>query len=152
IRERDAQLDDVGAAPRRLPHQAPRHRERGIPRREVGDQRPLPPRPERREGGSEPRERPRGRGGARHRGPPCPLEAPPSRAWATVCTSLSPRPESPISTLWVFFMRAAARIACATACEDSSAGMMPSSRVRALKPSSASWSVTETYSKRPRSL
>ena len=58
----------------------------------------------------------------------------------------------PTTTVCVFFIRAAARIACATAWADSSAGMMPSSRVRAWNPSSASWSVTETYSKRPVSL
>ena len=54
--------------------------------------------------------------------------------------------------LWLFFMAAAARIAQATACADSSAGMMPSSRVRAPKASRASASVADSYWKRPFSL
>ena len=45
----------------------------------------------------------------------------------------------------------ASRMAWATACEDSSAGMMPSSRVNAWKPASASSSVIDTNSKRPAS-
>ena len=49
-------------------------------------------------------------------------------------------------------MVAAARIAHATACADSSAGMMPSSRVSTPKASRASASVTDSYWKRPCSL
>lgn len=44
--------------------------------------------------------------------------------------SLSPRPEILITMVWSFRMVGASFIACATACADSIAGMMPSIRLR----------------------
>src|SRR6185436_5975183 len=71
---------------------------------------------------------------------------------ATVCMSLSPRPERLTSRLASFGIEGAIFMACATACADSSAGMMPSLRQSAWKAASASSSVTATYSARPLSL
>src|SRR5581483_5291716 len=153
VREGDADLDDVGAAARDLHHQIARGRQRRVARGEVGDERALAAGPQRGEGGVEPRGRTgRLRAHAWPPGPPgwWPLPLPSARP--TVCTSLSPRPDNPTTTVWLVFMRAAARMACATACADSSAGMMPSRRVKAWNPSRASASVTDTYSKRPASL
>src|SRR5207237_6320659 len=71
---------------------------------------------------------------------------------ATVCRSLSPRPERLTSRIASFFIFGAIFIACATACADSSAGMMPSRRHSSWKALSASSSLTATYSARLLSL
>src|ERR1051325_1478810 len=70
---------------------------------------------------------------------------------ATVLTSLSPRPERLTMSICSLVISRATRSACATACADSSAGIMPSSSERRRKASSASRSDAETYSTRPRS-
>ena len=62
-----------------------------------------------------------GVGDARHQ------RAPSSAAW-TLSTSLSPRPERLTSRIASFGSSGASRQACAIACDDSSAGRMPSSR------------------------
>ena len=54
--------------------------------------------------------------------------------------------------LLLFGMAGALRSTHATAWADSRAGMMPSSLVRVWKAASASASVTDSYSNRPRSL
>src|SRR6476659_11475663 len=71
---------------------------------------------------------------------------------ATVCMSLSPRPERLTSRTASFGIDGAIFIACATACADSSAGMMPSLRHSSWNAASASSSVTATYSARLLSL
>ena len=71
---------------------------------------------------------------------------------ATVFMSLSPRPDKFTSNTLSFDSEGASFIAWATACADSSAGMMPSMRVSAWKAARASSSVMETYSARPESL
>ena len=71
---------------------------------------------------------------------------------ATVCMSLSPRPERLTSRIWSFGSRGAIFAAYASAWLDSSAGMMPSSRHRSWNACSASSSVTATYSARPLSF
>src|SRR5207344_2162379 len=67
---------------------------------------------------------------------------------ATVCMSLSPRPERLTSRMASFGIFGAIFIACATACADSSAGMMPSLRHSSWNAARASSSVTATYSAR----
>ena len=67
-----------------------------------------------------------------------------------VSTSLSPRPDSVTTIDWVFFIFEANFIAYATACEDSSAGKMPSSLLRVRNASTASLSVAEVYCARLR--
>src|SRR5207302_9440101 len=62
-------------------------------------------------------------------------------ARATISTSLSPRPERLTSTLWPRPSSRARSFARARACEDSSAGMMPSVRDRRLNASRASASL-----------
>src|SRR5207253_4622528 len=132
VGERHAELDHVRALARRLPDEPARVPERRIARREVRDQGPLPP-------GAEPVERlPE----PRHR-PSAPL---------TTWTSLSPRPERPTTIVCRRGKPLASRIAWATACADSRAGMMPSSRARAWNAARASSPVIETNSKRPASL
>src|SRR4029079_8306453 len=116
----------------RLPHEAAGRVERGIARGEVRHQRALAAPAQRREGLLK----------ARHARAPWPLAE--RKARSTVCTSLSPRPDSPTTTASVFFILAAARTAWATACAASSAGVLPSSRVSVWKASSASASVTDT--------
>src|ERR1700677_4119701 len=67
-------------------------------------------------------------------------------------TSLSPRPEILTITISDFFIFGARLITSATACADSSAGMMPSVRASTTVASSASASEAETYSARPESF
>src|SRR5207302_5684932 len=140
VREGHAELDDVGAARRRLQHEPLCGCERGVARREVGHQGALAAGAEIGEGRREARLRP----GVLH------LTSCPS-AFATTWTSLSPRPESPTTIAFDRGSVFARRIAWATACADSSAGMMPSWRVSAWNPSPASSSVIETNSNRPAS-
>src|SRR3954468_9615147 len=71
---------------------------------------------------------------------------------ATVCMSLSPRPERLTSRLGSSFIDGALLIAWALACADSSAGMMPALRQSSWKAARASSSVTATYSARFESL
>src|SRR5207253_1371263 len=72
---------------------------------------------------------------------------------SVICArSLSPRPLMHISTASPLFHRSFSLTTQATACDVSRAGMMPSSRLRMARPSTASWSVTETYIARPVSL
>src|SRR5579864_1177718 len=63
--------------------------------------------------------------------------------------SLSPRPEMLTTTTSFFFIRGARLMHSATACADSSAGMIPSIRASKLQASRASSSVADTYSARP---
>src|SRR5690606_33935371 len=63
-------------------------------------------------------------------------------ASATVCMSLSPRPDRLTITISSGLRSAASLTPRWTACDDSSAGMIPSVRQRSWKASSASWSVT----------
>ena len=108
IRERDAQLDDVGAAPRRLQDEPARRRERGIARGEVRDEGPL---------ASSAGARRRWRRGVRATSTPASaadsarMTIPEASASAdsTVCTSLSPRPDRPTTMLWLFGMAGASR-------------------------------------------
>src|SRR6185437_8008455 len=65
--------------------------------------------------------------------------------------SLSPRPETFTITISDFFILGARLIHSATACDDSSAGIMPSVRARRVQASSASSSEAATYSARPES-
>src|SRR4029434_11254201 len=67
---------------------------------------------------------------------------------ATVCMSLSPRPERLTRRIASFGIDGAICLACATACAESSAGMMPSLRHSSWNAASASSSVTATYSAR----
>src|ERR1700730_9185084 len=60
--------------------------------------------------------------------------------------SLSPRPEMFTITTSDFFIRGARLITSATACADSSAGMMPSVRASTVQAPRASLSDDETYS------
>src|SRR5439155_23955645 len=85
----------------------------GISRGEVRDEGRLATLPGLGEGrGQAPRHRRRHRRpaaeAARTGGAPRPFA--PARACSTVCTSLSPRPESPITMLSLFFIRLAARM------------------------------------------
>src|SRR6266853_3224068 len=66
--------------------------------------------------------------------------------------SLSPRPETLTITTSDFFILGARLIHSATACADSSAGIMPSVRASITVASSASASDAGTYSARPVSL
>jgi hypothetical protein len=63
-------------------------------------------------------------------------------------TSLSPRPDRFISTVWPC-MFGASRLIHATAWAHSSAGMIPSVRDRSWNPAITSSSVTDGYSARP---
>src|SRR6266545_2296493 len=115
IRERHAQLDDVGPASPGLQHELARVGERGVARREVRDEGALAPLPKRREGGGE-------ASGGRQRRPPTPTVAaglprpfPDAKAVSTVCTSLSPRPDRPTTMLRLFGMAGALRNTQATA-------------------------------------
>src|SRR5262249_37675995 len=65
--------------------------------------------------------------------------------------SLSPRPETLMTTTSDFFIFGARLMHSATAWEDSSAGMIPSVRARRIQASSASSSEAATYSARPES-
>src|SRR5229473_6253142 len=73
-------------------------------------------------------------------------------ACATVCISLSPRPERLTTITCSRGIVGASFAAYATACALSSAGIMPSVSESSLSPSSASASVTATYCARPVSL
>src|SRR5258706_4718906 len=64
---------------------------------------------------------------------------------ATVCIYLSPRPERLTSTILSFWSVRASFAACASACADSSAGMMASQRHRSWHAATASASSTVTY-------
>ena len=113
IREGHAQLHDIGASSRGFDDEPLRERHGRIARGEVRDEGPLATLPELGEGrGQAPRHRRRHRRpaaeAARTGGAPCPFA--PARACSTVCTSLSPRPESPITMLSLFFIRLAARM------------------------------------------
>ena len=63
--------------------------------------------------------------------------------------SLSPRPEMFTIIISDFFILGARLMASATACADSSAGIIPSVRASTVVASSASASEAETYSARP---
>ena len=89
------------------------------------------------------RRRPSGRSPA----PAC--AASPALRPTTVSTSLSPRPERQTSTSPSGPSSRASRSAANSACDDSSAGMMPSQRHSRWNASSASSSLTRTYSARP---
>ncbi len=122
IGERDAQLDDVRPALGRLDDQTARRLNRGVARREIGNERALSTTAQRRECIREPL-LPAVQGGdllppaapRLHRPFPRPPGSAwpfaPPRAWSTVWTSLSPRPESPTTIVSLDFMRAAARTA-----------------------------------------
>src|SRR6202041_509776 len=73
------------------------------------------------------------------------------RCSATAKMSLSPRPHMFITRRWSRGRLGAIFATCASACAGSSAGMMPSSLLHSWNASSASRSVIETYSTRPRS-
>src|SRR3982074_3733741 len=66
--------------------------------------------------------------------------------------SLSPRPEMLTITISDFFIFGARLMTSATACADSSAGIIPSVRASSVVASSASASDAGTYSARPASL
>src|SRR6266849_6722602 len=72
-------------------------------------------------------------------------------ALATDCMSLSPRPDKLTIMICSFDNCGASLIACATACELSSAGIIPSVSESSFNASSASASVTDVYSARPTS-
>ena len=74
------------------------------------------------------------------------------RTFATICTSLSPRPESVTTTDSSGCVCGMSLSRYASACELSIAGMMPSTLERRWNASSASLSVTETYLTIPSSL
>src|SRR6185312_12187519 len=135
IGKRHAELEDVRARLHHAAHQ--RHGERGmrVARGDVGNERLALRFRERLETTLD----------ARHQ------SFLPERS-ATVCMSLSPRPERLTSRIASFFIAGAILIACATACADSSAGMMPSVRHSSWNAASASSSVTATYSARLLSL
>src|SRR6202008_2787944 len=135
VREGNAELDDGGAGLDQRAHE--RHRERGvrIARGDIGNERlALVARQS-----LEPALN------ARHQ------SFVPERS-ATVCMSLSPRPERLTRRIASFFIAGAIFIACATACADSSAGMMPSVRHSSWKALSACSSSIATYSARLLSL
>ena len=67
------------------------------------------------------------------------------RAPTIVCISLSPRPDRLMIITWSLRIVGASFAAYATACELSSAGMIPSVSESNFSPSSASASVTATY-------
>src|SRR5437762_3407504 len=71
---------------------------------------------------------------------------------ATVCMSLSPRPERLTSRIASLDSAGASFAAWASACADSSAGMMPSQRHKSWNAATASPSSMVTYSARPVSL
>src|SRR5690242_1039449 len=71
---------------------------------------------------------------------------------ATVAMSLSPRPERLTSRIASRASVGASLVAYASACADSSAGMMPSMRQQSWNAASGSSSVIDTYSARPLSL
>src|SRR6185436_4952345 len=131
VGERHAEFDDVGARLHQAVHE--RHRQRGvrIARHDVLDERLALRLRERLETALD----------ARHQ------SFFPERS-ATVCMSLSPRPERLTRRIESFGIDRAIFIACATACADSSAGMMPSLRHSSWKAARASSSVTATYSAR----
>src|SRR5688500_8321898 len=136
IGERHAELEDVGARLHQSAHQ--RHRQRGmrIAGRNVGNERLALVAPEGLESALD----------ARHLQNLSPMRS------ATVCMSLSPRPERLTSRIASFGMVGAIFIACATACADSRAGMMPSLRHSSWNACRASWSSTATYCARLLSL
>src|SRR5580700_3526774 len=67
-------------------------------------------------------------------------------------TSLSPRPEIFTMTISDFFIRGARFTTSATACADSSAGIMPSVRASNVQAARVSESEAATYSARPESF
>src|SRR5260221_7320787 len=135
VGERYAELDDVGARLDQRLHQRHGKRWMRIARRDVGNERLALRLRERLEAALD----------ARHQ------SFVPERS-ATVCMSLSPRPERLTSRIASCGRRGAIFIACATACADSSAGIMPSVRHNSWNAASASVSVTATYSARPLSF
>ena len=66
--------------------------------------------------------------------------------------SLSPRPEIFTTTISDFFIFGARLITSATACADSSAGIIPSVRASVVQAARAPASDAGTYSARPESL
>src|SRR4029079_12872248 len=133
--ERHAELDDVGARLHHPAHQRHGDRRVRVAGGDVGNERLALRFRERLEAPLD----------ARHQ------SFLPERS-ATVCMSLSPRPERLTSRMALLGIVGAIFIACATACADSSAGMMPSVRHSVWKAASASSSVTDTYCARPLSL
>src|SRR5262249_18675700 len=131
IGERHAELEDVGARLHQRPHERHGERRMRIAGGDVRDQGLALRFRERLEAALD----------ARHQ------SFFPARS-ATVCMSLSPRPERLTSRIESFGIDGAIFIACATACADSSAGMMPSLRHSSWKAARASSSVTATYSAR----
>src|ERR671913_443357 len=132
IRERHAELEDVGPGLHQPAHQ--RHGQRGV-RIAGGDE------------GNErfalvARERLESPLDARHLQNLSPMRS------ATVCMSLSPRPERLTRRIASLAIVGAIFMACATACADSSAGMMPSVRQSSWSAASASSSGTATYAAR----
>src|SRR3990170_6925003 len=129
VRERHAELEDVGPGLHQPAHQ--RHGERGvrIAGGDEGNERLALVAPERLESPLD----------ARHLQNLRPMRS------ATVCMSLSPRPERLTSRIASFGMVGAIFIACASACADSRAGMMPSLRHSSWNAFSASSSSTATY-------
>src|SRR5262245_28256836 len=79
-------------------------------------------------------------------------QSPSFRFSRSIPTSLSPRPETFTITTSDFFIFGARLITSATACDDSSAGIIPSVRANSVQASSASASEAETYSARPESF
>src|SRR4030095_13918689 len=74
------------------------------------------------------------------------------RSFIVLCTiarSLSPRPDRLMRITASRPSSRARRVACATACADSSAGRMPSRRASVANAANASSSVAYTYSVRP---
>src|SRR5688572_5467973 len=129
VGERHPELEDVRARFDQPAHQRNGERRMGIAGGDVGDERLALVAPQRLEATLD----------ARH-----PQNLSPMRA-ATVCMSLSPRPERLTNTIASFAIAGAIFIACATACADSSAGMIPSVRHSSWNALSASVSSTATY-------
>ncbi len=114
VAEGDAEFDDGRPGAREFDDEGARGHHVGVARGDEGDEAASAFAPQRLEGF---------RDAAQATPPPTP-------ASATCCTSLSPRPERLRRMISSRFISRASFRACATACADSSAGMMPSRRER----------------------
>src|SRR6185312_2779645 len=134
IGKRHAELDDVGARLYEAVDNRARHRQRWITCGHVRNQHRAAGVPLLREHGVDA------------------VQAAGFARSATVAISLSPRPERLTRRMRSGGSVGASFVAYASACADSSAGMMPSMRQHAWNAASASSSVIDTYSARPVSL
>src|SRR5690606_24115537 len=117
VRERNAQFDDVGTRLHQGMHELRHGLNRGIARRYVGNQGSTTGQPG--ESGLQPLVR------STHGKSPVHYNCMPLHS-ATVCMSLSPRPDKLTRMILSLPSVGAIFTACAIACDDSSAGMIPS--------------------------